>query len=58
MGKATSPDDALSLGRQQTYRKETDIVNDKLVFKKLQRAVKRKYGKMMEFWIEYVNIPV
>ncbi|KAM5341395.1 hypothetical protein ACJ41O_014426 [Fusarium nematophilum] len=53
MGRVKSAAAALRLGCQRSVEKESNIVNNELVLKKLQPAVKRNYEKMMQLWDEY-----
>jgi hypothetical protein len=54
MGRSKSAAEALRLGCERSSNKDSNIVNQELVLRKLQPAVKRNYQKRMEQWLEYV----
>ncbi len=54
MGRAKSAAEAIRLGCERSSKKDSNIVNDDILFKKLQPAVERTYQKRMDQWLEYV----
>ena len=55
MGRTKSAAEALRLGCERSSKKDSNIVNEELIQKKLQPAVERNYQKRMQQWLECVH---
>ena len=48
MGRAKSAAEVLRLGYKKSSKKESNIVNEEIIFKTLEPVIKRNYDKIIE----------
>jgi len=53
MGRNKDPEETLRRGREKGYGKDTGIVNNNPVLKKLDPQKKRNYQRKLDLWDQY-----